>query len=87
MAGACRFSAEIPCPGGTPCLSVCIAEGSAAGEIGQGAPSARAPTGAQVPAAAALLDSQLAGFLRSKGVNPDGMSAGQARMIAATLTG
>ncbi len=50
---------------------------------GQGAPSAPAATAA--PATAAPLDPQLVAFLQSNGVNPEGMSDGQARMIAATF--
>ncbi|SOE25681.1 hypothetical protein [Streptomyces sp. OK228] len=47
------------------------------------APSAPAANPAQA-APAAPLDPQLAAFLQSKGVNPEGMTDGQARMIAAT---
>lgn len=56
---------------------------------GQGAPSgapAPAPGGpAQAAAGNPPLDPQLAAFLQSHGVNPEGMSDGQARMIAATF--
>lgn len=79
-----------PLPQGAPSNGAATAApaGAAPGSPQWGNPAASAQA-APAPAApvspSAALDPQLVAFLQGKGVNPEGMTDGQARMIAATL--
>ncbi|AZM51818.1 hypothetical protein DMA15_03805 [Streptomyces sp. WAC 01529] len=75
--------AQAPTGAGAPAAT---APGSPAPQWGNPAGSAQAAPAQTVPASgSAALDPQLVAFLQSKGVNPEGMTAEQATMIAKTF--
>ncbi|MFE0101212.1 hypothetical protein [Streptomyces sp. NPDC059009] len=86
-------SGQQPSPQGAPSNGAATAApagaapGNPAPQWGAPAASAQAAPAPAAPASPSAVDPKDAEILRSKGVNPDGMSAEQVRMIAATLGG